>query len=274
MQVIAQHHTETTFAEERDKVRDQLISLLGDRLESILFYPHVFPRVDYPHPFKYAGFVVVFHDEVEQIVESIAAAHSCVPPETSLYCLRRRELFELSLPVFWFLKIVDHQMHVPYFLKYKGEVLFGRDLRDEIRLPVNPRLLFHNKLEVCAHFLRSGVILELLVQGRYELLIRKLERQMKYLMASALLAHGEWDITLNDVAEKFMRRYTDARLKTIWCDFGQLCERNGSSCEDEARQAAFEAAWLFETFLHRLWGELKSSQQEHDLYTHGLSTRT
>jgi len=273
MQVVAQNDSET-FEQERNKVRDQLISRLGDRLESVLYYPHVFPRVDYRHPFAYGGFVVVFHDEVEQIVDAIAAAHSCVPPETALYCLRRRELFELSLPVFWFLRFVDHQMHLPWFVKYKGEVLFGRDLRDEIQLPANPRLLFHNKLEVCAHFLRSGVILELLVQGRYELLIRRLERQMKYLMASALLAHGEWDITLADVAEKFMRRYTDPKLNSIWRDFGQLCERNGSLPADEACQAAYEAAWLFETFLHRLWGELKSSQQGHDLFAGRLSPRT
>jgi len=273
MQVVAQNHSET-FEQERNQVKDQLVSLLGERLESVLYYPHVFPRVDYPHPFAYGGFVVVFHDEVEQIVEAIAAAHSCVPPETALYCLRRRELFELSLPVFWFLRFVDHQMHLPWFVKYKGEVLFGRDPRDDIQLPANPRLLFHNKLEVCAHFLRSGVILELLVEGRYELLIRRLERQMKYLMASALLAHGEWDITLADVAEKFMRRYTDANLNAIWRDFGQLCESNGSLPADQARQAAFEAAWLFETFLHRLWGELKASQQGHDSFAGGLSPRT
>jgi hypothetical protein len=259
MHAIAKNYGETAFQEERDKVTQQFIARLGNQLESILFYPHIFPRVDYEHPFAYCGFLLVFRDHLDSMVESIGIAYDCVPTDTPLYCLRRRELFELSLPGFWFLGVVDHQMHLPYFLKYKGEVLYGRDLRDEIHLPANPRLLFHNKLEVCAHFLRSGVILELLVQGEYSVLVKKLERQIKCVMAAALLAHGEWDVTLDDIPERFNRRYRNEEVIRIWHEYRLLWEGNVSAHEDGARQTALEAVWLFESFLRQLWSELERS---------------
>lgn len=258
MQVIKQPLGAYRIMTLRDEVTQRLVSLIGNQLESILFYPHVFPRVEYRHPFAYYGFVLVFRDDVDSMVESIGIAHNCVPMNTQLHCLRRRELFELSLPVFWYLKVVDLQMHMPYFLKYKGDVRYGRDLRDEIRLPADPRLLFHNKLEVSAHFLRSGLILELLVEGEYGLLVKRLERQIKYIMSAALLARGEWDVTLDNIPEKFNHHYRNEEVMTIWREFSQLSEKNISD-DQVARETALTAVWLFESLLRQLWVEVEKS---------------
>lgn len=219
----------------RSRLRDQLVSLLY-----------------YPHPFGDDGFVVIFKDDLKEVVDLIAEAYSCAGPETHVYCLRHGELFELSLPVYSWLNIVNRHTLMVYWLKHKGEVLFGRDVRDELVLPQDPRLLLENHLAVCRHFLRSGVILDWLQRRRHRELIGKLGRQLRILMATALLLRGEWETTEETVDARFEHSFSDPLLKQVWGDYKLLMQGVPATGEDAGRDSALEAVWLFEGFVRRL----------------------
>lgn len=215
-------------------------------------HDHLLSLLYYPHPFGDDGFVVVFKDDLKEVVDLIAEAYSCVEPETHVYCLRHGELFELSLPVYSWLNIVNRHTLMVYWLKHKGEVLFGRDIRGELVLPRDPRVLLENHLAVCRHFLRSGVILHWLQRRRYRELMGKLGRQVRILMATALLLRGEWETTEETVATRFEQLFSDPLLEQVWGDYKRLMQEASATGEDAGRDSALEAVWLFEGFVRRL----------------------
>jgi hypothetical protein len=230
------------ITEEIEEIAGRLINALGDHSESILYYPH---------PFGTDGFVVIFRDDVTSIVDLIAKAHLCVPSETPLYCLRHREMFELSLPVYSWVYLVNRHVHMVYWLKYEGKVLFGSDIRERLKLPAAPHLLLASHIGVSTHYLRSGVILDWLQHKRYLELIDTLEQQIKMLMATALLLHGHWNVTADTVAEQFEHFFPAPRLKKVWSEFRQLMASR--SDDDEAQsKSALEAVRLFECFVRQL----------------------
>jgi hypothetical protein len=229
--------------DEIHNIAGALRSRLQDHLLSLLYYPH---------PFGDDGFVAVFKDDQKGVVDLIAGAYSCVEPETNVYCLRHGELFELSLPVYSWLNIVNRHTLMVYWLKHKGEVLFGRDIRDELILPRDPRLLLDNHLAVCKHFLRSGVILDRLQRRRYRELMGKLGRQVRILMATALLLRGEWETTEETVAARFEQLFPDPLLGQVWGDYELLMREASAAGEGASRDSALEAVWLFEGFVRRL----------------------
>ncbi|HJT25946.1 MAG TPA: hypothetical protein VJ784_00955 [Pyrinomonadaceae bacterium] len=224
--------------EEIEEIAGRLINALGDQSESILYYPH---------PFGVDGFVVIFRDDVTSIVDLIADAHLCVPTETPLYCLRRSELFELSLPVYSWVYLVNRHVHMAYWLKYEGQVLFGSDIRAQLELP-NPHLMLASHIGVSTHYLRSGIILDGLQHKRYLELIETLKQQIKMLMATALLLHGQWNVTAETVADQFEHSFPDPELKQIWSEFRRLMPAR----RDDEHWSAFEAVWLFERFIKQL----------------------
>lgn len=230
-------------AEEIKEVAGGVIDRLGGHCESILYYPH---------PFGENGLVVVFRDDVEAVVGHVAEARLRVPLEVPLYCLRHRELFELSLPVYSWLRMVNRHVYMVYWLKHEGVVLFGRDIRGQLELPRAPRLMLACHVGVSTHYLRSGVILDSLQRKDYLGLIGTLERQVRMLMATALLLHGEWRVTAETVAERFGRFFPDGLLEEAWRGFGRLLARPPDEDEEAQCRAAFEAAWLFERFVRRL----------------------
>jgi len=228
--------------EEIEEIAGRLINSLGDHSESILYYPH---------PFGADGFVVVFRDDVKSVIDLIAAAHLCIPRDTPLYCLRRGEIFELSLPMHSWLYLVNRHVHMVYWLKHEGKVLFGTDIRQQLELPADPRLMLASHIGVSTHYMRSGIILDWLQRKQYLELIETLEQQIKMLMATALLLHGRWNVTAETVAEQFGQFFSDERLKEVWSEFGHLLPpRQG--VEEVQRQSALEAVWLFECFVKRL----------------------
>jgi hypothetical protein len=224
--------------EEIEEIAGRVINSLGDHSESILYYPH---------PFGADGFVVVFRDDVASVVDLIAEAHLCVPLETPLYCLRQKELFELSLPVYSWVYLVNRHVHMVYWLKHEGRVLFGSDIRKHLKLPADPKLQLASHIGVSTHFLRSGIILDWLQRKRYLDLVETLEQQIKMLMATALLLRGEWKVTAETVAERFEHFFYDQRLNGVGSEFKKLL----SSRRNE-RERALEAVWLFERFVSRL----------------------
>lgn len=225
--------------EEIEEIAGRLINSLGEHSESILYYPH---------PFGADGFVVIFRDDVKSIVDLIGEAHLCVPREVPLYCLRQSEMFELSLPVYSWVYLVNRHVHMVYWLKHEGRVLFGSDIRERLELPAKPHLLLASHIGVSTHYLRSGIILDSLHRKRYVELTETLEQQIKMLMATALLLHGQWKVTAETVAVQFERFFPAPQFKEVWSEFRQLL----SSRSDHEEKSAIEAVRLFESFIRQL----------------------
>ena len=207
-------------------------------VESILYYPH---------PFARGGLVLVFKDEVEFLPDLISDAYGELPQGISLYCLRSSELFELSLPgLFMPPMIINERPHLAFCLKHKGILLYGRDIRNEIDAPPNPKMLLEAHIEGCLLYLRDHGILRWLERGTYETLIRELDAQLRHLMATALLAYNVWDVDAGMVFDRFRELYHDREIEEIWRAFSHLVQ------EAADENSALEAVWLFERFLRRM----------------------
>src|SRR5215216_1686178 len=132
--------------EQTSKFVSRLIAEIGDQLESITFYPH---------PFTGGGLVIVPEGDVEFIPDLLSKIYSMRPP-VSLYCLRRAELFQLSVPgVFGWPYPLEEKPHLAFWLKNKGRALYGRDIRDEIRLPEPSVSLLEIHLQRAKHCIRN-----------------------------------------------------------------------------------------------------------------------
>ena len=210
-------------------------------LESILYYPH---------PFTKGGIILVCQNDISDFLALVAEAYANQPSSLSLHCVRRGELFQLSLPGLFAPPLqVNERTHLPYWLKYKGVVLAGVDLRHEVDLPTDPTLLLAGHIEGCMDYLRRYGILTALIHKENEALVSMLAREMRYLMGTALLIHDVWDVSLETLPVQFEAAFPDSKPMQIWQKF-QLEQ-------DKFRQAAapqltIEMVWLFEQFLHAL----------------------
>lgn len=220
----------------------RLLARRGEQLESIAFYPH---------PFTGGGLVIVPHAEVTFIPELIADIYECSPPPVMFYCLRRSELFELSLAgVFGWPNPLEEKPHLAFRLKHAGMVLHGRDIRDEIKLPVDTSGLFENHTQRCKQFVRNWAI-DQLRRKNYRGMIKELEQQAKYLMATALLSKNEWDVALEAIPDRFSQSFGNTEANRAWANMAALVRQTDEMDEPLSRQSAFEALWLFEQFLLR-----------------------
>ncbi len=221
----------------------ELVSSLEPVAESVLYYPH---------PFNRGGFVVVLPDEGVDLLERLVSAYAGAPPDVMVTVLRRSELAELSYPGMFVPTDVNPRVHLALWLKHKGSVLFGADLREEIPEPeTDPGLLLEAHLAGCALSLRSAV-LERLLEGKYLALVRELDRQARYLMATALRARDEWDVDLETLPERFARVFADAALRDAFAGVAAVRERMESSPDAESRDLALEAVWSVDRFVRRL----------------------
>ena len=233
------------ITEELTSFSDKVGSRLGAPLESIAYYPH---------PFTNGGLIFVFREDTKRLTNIIPEIFRCGPPPgLSSHFLRRNELFQLSLPgMFKFPLFVNEQPHLAFWLKHKGSVLYGCDFREEVR--VNPDLpgLLVNHIEACMLHLRPRVLLLRLSKAEYPLMVKVLDSHLRHLMATALLLHDQWDVTTDTVPYLFAEYYTDEPLRRAWTELTAIRESIGEMDENEQREQAREAAWLFESFLLRL----------------------
>jgi hypothetical protein len=230
-----------------EKVRftAKVIARFRDELESLMYYPH---------PFTNGGFVIIIKDEVEEFLDCVTGIFQCAPPRgLSIHCLRRSELFELALPGVYLLPSrVNEQEHLALYLKNKGSVLFGVDLREQISVPNNYEVMLDNHLEACASQLRPHVLLKWLASKEYLLLIDEIDNQFRYLMGTALLVHGVWDITMEGLPDLFAQYFANQPVIEIWKSFDTARNKLDPKDEIACRELAFETAWLFESFLREL----------------------
>ena len=112
---------------------DSCTNSIPDGLHSIFYYPH---------PFTDGGFVFVVDENSVNFLDVSGIIYSLVPSSYSLHILRSHELDMLAAPGMFAPPLhVNEMTHLPYYLKYKGECLYGKDSRDQIPLPDSQYLL-------------------------------------------------------------------------------------------------------------------------------------
>jgi hypothetical protein len=220
-----------------------LVAVLANEIISVLYYPH---------PCRSGGIVIVFREDVRCYADLISAAYQFVPSGILLHCFRSDDFFELALPLTGGIDALTSHLHLAFCLRHRGVVLYGEDLRSEIRLPERPGVLLSIHLEACAHSFRNTVILGLLARKEYLDLISKLEWQVRCLMVTALLFRDEREVDANTLSEKFEQWYPDEKMHAIWTELSGLLQNSNAGNHASDRQAAFQAAWLFESFLRQL----------------------
>jgi len=235
-------------------MRDTLISRIKDEMftgvrqfaVSILYYSQ---------PFGKGGFLVVFRDDVESFIDLVSKAYLSTPPSMSLHCVRYKELFELSMPAHTTIGRIYESLHLPFWLKNNSLVVHGDDIRREIDVSTDPRLLLDAHVEVCTHYLRNHTILDLLMRNLHTRLIKELDQQIKYLMATMLLMHQESCVEAETIPSRFEHLCTDNQLKNIRSEFNDIVRRIDATHATDAgtqKQSALEAVWLFERFIRSL----------------------
>lgn len=205
---------------------DQLISILA-----------------YPHPFTAGGIITVWRDDAEPWLDLVATVQIHTPPKLSRHCLRQSELSLLSLPNLFAPPLqVSERVHLPYWLHHKGHVLFGDDLRAVIQ-PVAPTVALAGHLEGCLDYMRRYGILTLLMQDKHVELTNLLAQEMRYLMGTALLLYGEWDVALETLPEQFQSYFPNEYQ--LWVELDELKTA-------VSQQNTYRCVWLFEQFLRQL----------------------
>jgi hypothetical protein len=200
--------------------------------------------------------VVVLPDQGEDFVECLVSAYAGSPPDVMVFCLRRSELFELACPGMFVPFDVNPKVHLPFWLKHRGLVLHGDDPRGEIPEPASdPALVLEAHLAGWALFLRTTVLGKLL-DSTHLALVRELDRQVRYLMATALRVHEEWDVDLETLPAHFARHFTDPALHRSFELLESIRERMEAAAEEESRPLAMEALWAVDSFSRRLRRQL------------------
>jgi acyl transferase domain-containing protein/acyl carrier protein len=223
---------------------NQLVNRLRGKVDSIMYSPH---------PFTRGGFVVVVGDAEASLLSFLADAYVDAPPDVVVYCLRHSELVELTLAGLFVPPSINQKPHLVHWLKHKGTVLYGQDVRDQIGDPtIDPQTLLESHIAGSVLYVRDLIIVPSLWKGRYLILIKELDRHLRYLMSTALLVHNEWDVEMETLPSRFAQFYHDEPMNRVSREFTDLVEQaegmNGSDC----RQLALEAVWLFECFLRHL----------------------
>ncbi len=231
----------TGLAPRLERQVGELARSFGDRLESVLFCPL---------PGDEGTFVFVFRDGVGAFLDLVAEVHARLSGGM-VRCLRRSELFELSLTGMFIPPVVfNAQAYLVYWLARRGSVLHGADLRGELTWPAAPRLPAH--LRACRKYFRSHGLLRWLLAGDYATLIEEVEREMRHLMTTALLDLDDGEPRPDTAARRFAARWPDPRPLADWRRLVSLRARFDGRGRAAARRAALEAAWLFERFLDQL----------------------
>ena len=214
--------------------------------------------VRFPHPLTEGGLLIVLNGSSPTYLNSIATAYQQFPKERSLYCLRPNELFQLWQPgVFAPPFHINEQPHLPFYLKYKGCLLAGEPLAHKINLPQCSAGLLAMHIEACRDSLRRYGILPLLFQRKYRSLVNQLIQEMAYLMATALLTRGIWEISLDTIQDPFFAAFSSSILREMVHLIGQISEETAVSQTAVSQSITYDAIFYFETFLKELALEIK-----------------
>jgi hypothetical protein len=232
------------MAEQRvQEFASRITARLEDKVESI---------VAYSHPFTNGGLVIVFAADAGFMPDRIAEVYECGPPNITLYCLRRSELFQISFPgVFGWPNPLEEKPLLAYRVKHKGEVIYGRDIRGDIEISYDAAALLDMQVQRCKQFIRNWA-LDQFRRRNYAGVVREADRQTMYLMATALLSRGEWDVPLESIPDRFESVLKDSETKHTWEEIHSMALAAARPGQDTSRETAAEAVWLFERVLHSI----------------------
>jgi hypothetical protein len=205
---------------------------LPDDLRSILYYPH---------PFTDGGLVVILAENSAHFLEASRAVYAGAPHGYSMHLLRSHELDMLAAPGMFVPPLhVNEMPHLPYYLKHKGECLYGQDYREQIPLP-DRQYLLESHIEGCYDYLRRYGILSMAINQEFEKLVLLLDREILLLMATAVLAQkGHWEVNKSSLAGLFFTYFTAPGLAEAYKKF------KADATEPLAK------VWYFESFLREL----------------------
>ncbi|MCB9422263.1 MAG: hypothetical protein H6667_20840 [Ardenticatenaceae bacterium] len=225
---------------------DEVVNFIGQ----LTAVPWPFLSIlSYPHPFTAGGVILVVEDDCSDLLALIGEAHRLLPPEMSLHCVRRREMFQLSLPgIFAPPFVVNERPFLPHWLQHKGRLWWGKDMRHLVQPTVEPRRMLAGHLEGCRDSLRRYGILPALLRQKYANLLTLLEQEMVRVMGTAVLLHNRWDIDVTTLPSLFVHLFPEEKANPLW---PQL-QAQRSRLVAEPQAAAYHAVWLFETFIRRL----------------------
>lgn len=204
----------------------------------------VIAAYEFTHPLTGRGVFVLFDSHVSNFTEQVGVIYQLFD-NRSVYCLRPNELFQLWQPgVFAPPFQVNEYPHLPFYLRHKGELIVGEEMRSQIKLPHCDQTLLWWHIEACRDSLRRYGILPLLFEEKYGKLVKVLRSEVAHLMATALLTKREWEIELNKIAPHFADFFPDERLN-------ELATAVFTSNPTD-RQAALSVVYQFEQFLTQL----------------------
>jgi hypothetical protein len=225
----------------------RVMARLGEQIESITAYSH---------PFTKGGLIIVFKDDVGFVPDLISVVYNCEPPPITLYCLRSAELFQLSFPgVFGWPYPLEEKPLLAYRLKFKGVVIYGRDISDEVTIQSDSMPLLEAQVQRCRQFIRNWS-LDQLRRRNYLDIVKETKRQISYLMAIALLTRGEWDVAAENIPGRFEELFKDKWAMQTWAEMDALTQREAAAGE-VSRESAKEALWLFERAVHYIEGHIR-----------------
>jgi hypothetical protein len=203
----------------------------------------------YPHPLTGNGVVIVAHSAPRQWEQFLSTAYQYKPAAWSIHCLRAHELSHLSGPGIFAPPLQINELpHLLPCLQQKGTTLWGEDLRQSIPPSSYPRpALLHAHLEGCQDTMRRYAILPMMVEAQYASLIGIIEREMRYLMTTALLLHEVWDIEISAVPPLFHQHFPHqtaawSAWEAVQSIAKQRADKNSAVC----------AIWQFEQFMRAL----------------------
>jgi hypothetical protein len=205
----------------------------------------------YPHPFTSGGLVVVFSDAAGSYSQLYATVICATPPAGELHIVKRNDLFLLSVPNGNNPLAPPDYPHMVFFLRNRGQLVYGEDLREHISAPscIEPMLTY--LLDITACWFRDHRILHDLQTHAYASLVDAIDSQLRFLMAIALLCRtGQWDVQADLVPGDFFSEFADERLRAAWEELDELRARTSS--QDTNWESAVRAAWLFEVFTRGL----------------------
>lgn len=219
-----------------DATLSRFVKLCSDHLpgdlRSILYYPH---------PFTNGGLVVILDADSARFLEACGVVYAAAPHDYSMHLLRSNELDMLAAPGMFVPPLhVNEMPHLPYYLKHKGECLYGQDYREQIPLP-DGHYLLDSHIEGCYDYLRRYGVLSMAIHQEFEKLVLLLDREILLLMATAVLAQkGQWEVDQSTVAALFFTHFTAPGLAEAYKKF------KADSAEPLAK------VWYFESFLQEL----------------------
>jgi len=196
------------------------------------------------------GFLIVFKDDVPCFLEEVVRLRSWIPAGVTTLCLKRSELFQVSLPAHTTHTDIAEAIFTPWWIRAASRLVTGLDIRSEVAGQADPRACLAVHLEAVLHYARNHLFLLHLTRGSHVPLVKAVARLAENLMETALLLHGDFEPTGTSVKERFASRFCQAPLQRA-VEGLAACEL-ASAEPTTQKQAAFDALWHMEQLVREL----------------------